>query len=327
MKMFIVGAGFTKAVFPEAPVNRELIDQLQKESRESVSPKLRDRYATSDIEIALTKLDADLALLDGQRNQHKELLTLRLAIESELGIYFARFSASEQIITERPWLVAFADKVFSDGDVVVSLNYDCLLEGVLDSRGRWSPKGGYGSSMSHPLIDDAAFPQSPVVVLKIHGSSNFEIAPYIDKPTANSVGFAFDERFFPRSAKHTHFGFGAGTGRTYLIAPSYVKLPTVEIAYLMLDALAAAATAEKLVVVGCALRPEDAFLNLIATHFFRQPNWRSRRIIVLDPNAGEICARVQKYWGVDISEQLVAVESDLARAVDKLEELVGSAAR
>ena len=44
-----------------------------------------------------------------------------------------------------------------------------------------------------------------------------------------SVNFIFDEYFLPRSAKNTHFGYGAGTGRNYLIALSYVKVPAVEI--------------------------------------------------------------------------------------------------
>jgi hypothetical protein len=93
----------------------------------------------------------------------------------------------------------------------------------------------------------------------------------------------FDECFFPRSAKNTHIGYGAGTGRSYLIAPSYVKIPGVEITYLMLDALAASAQAEKLVVIGSALRPEDSFLTVVVTNFLHQPSWRNRKIIVVDP--------------------------------------------
>lgn len=136
-------------------------------------------------------------------------------------------------------------------------------------------EGGYGSAFDHPLVRDDEFSKSPVTVLKIHGSASFAIAPYADKPEASAVSFVFDEHFFPRSARNTHFGYGAGTGRPYLIAPSYVKIPTVEMTYLMLDALSASATATNLVIIGSALRPEDGFLTVILTNFLRQPSWRT----------------------------------------------------
>ena len=317
MNLFIVGAGFTKAVFPCAPLNSELMAELKRNFSNSVSCRLQEQYATSDIEIALTKLDADIAMSWGEDERYRELVELRRAVENELGSYFSSYRASEELLSQFRWLTEFIDQAFAPGDVVVGLNYDCLLEGALDCKGNWSPQGGYGSSFGHLPVDEV-FSTSPVTVLKIHGSANFGIAPYFNKPTASSVGFFFDEKWFPRSAKNTHFGYGAGTERPYLIAPSYVKLPTVEIAYLMLDALAAAATAEKLIVIGCALRPEDTFLGLIVTHFLRQSNWSARRIIVMDPKASGICERIRNYWGVDVSQQIVGIEANLESSVPEL---------
>src|SRR5919198_4268019 len=90
-----------------------------------------------------------------------------------------------------------------------------------------------------PLISDKDDVTSPVAVLKIHGSTSFRIAPYLDKPGSRAVNFAVNEDFFPRSGKNRHFEYGLSEKESYLIAPSYVKMPTVEIAYLMLDALKA----------------------------------------------------------------------------------------
>jgi hypothetical protein len=138
-------------------------------------------------------------------------------------------------------------------------------------------------------------------VLKIHGSASFAIAPYADNPEASAVNFAFDEHFFPHSAKNTHFAYGAGTGRTYLIAPSYVKVPTVEMTYLMLDALGASATVKNLVIIGSALRPEGGYLTVIFANFLRQRSWKMRRIFIVDPAANAISCRLKKFWGVDVS--------------------------
>ncbi len=157
-------------------------------------------------------------------------------------------------------------------------------------------------------------------MLKIHGSASFAIAPQVGKPEASTVNFAFDEHFFPRSAKNTHFGYGAGTRRPYLIAPSYVKIPTVEITYLMLDALSASATATNLVIIGAALRPEDGFLTVLITNFLRQPSWRTRRIFIVDPAANSICSRLKRFWSVNVSEQIVPLEGCLEACVPSLVE-------
>ena len=245
----------------------------------------------------------------------EELSKLRRDVENDLAAYFTPYTASEDIIERLPWLKGFVECI-AHGDVAVSLNYDCLFEGVLDWMERWTPTGGYGFLRSL-LINDSV-EQSPVSVLKIHGSTSFIIVPPLGKSQAKSIGFIFDEQFFPRSAKNTHHGYGMGLGQPYLIAPSYVKLPVVEIAYFMLGALEAVGRSENLVVVGCSLRPEDVFLTLVMTHFLRQSNWRNRRIIILDLNAGEIAARIREYWPTDIGQCVVPIEGRIEESSDKL---------
>lgn len=321
MNVFIIGAGFTKAVFPDAPLNPDLLKVLAGKFAGSAAAILRDRYKTDNIEIALTKLDSDIAVSQGE----EELLAedgrrLRRQIETELGNYFSSFSASEELLGRLPWLAQFVDEAFTSADVVISLNYDCVLEGALDCRGKWSPKGGYGSPFEQSFIRNDEFSKSPVTVLKIHGSASFAIAPDADKPEASAINFAFDEHFFPRSAKNTHFGYGAGTGRPYLIAPSYVKIPTVEMTYLMLDALSASAKATNFVIIGSALRPEDGFLTMILTNFLRQPSWRTRRVFIVDPAANAISNSLKKFWSVDVSSQIVPIEGRLEACVPSLVE-------
>jgi hypothetical protein len=141
VNVFIVGAGFTKAVFANAPLNRELLTVLARKCQSSAAAALCDRYGSEDVEIALTRLDVDLAMLQGRRDsQTSELNHLRQSIDNELAEFFASFRVSEPLIVEFPWLTQFIDGAFSRGDVIVSLNYDCVLEGLLDLRAKWSPK-------------------------------------------------------------------------------------------------------------------------------------------------------------------------------------------
>jgi hypothetical protein len=313
---FIIGAGFTKAVIPTSPLNSDLLDTLAKRKpSDSAAPVLRDRYKTDDIEIALTRLDCDIA--QGAPESSADDNLLRQRIETELGDYFSSFSASEELMAQSPWLTHLVDDAFKSRDIVISLNYDCVLEGLLDCRGKWSPNCGYGCYFNHPLVCNDGFKKSAVAVLKIHGSASFTNTPIQNKPGASTLDFVFNERFFPRSAKNIDFGSARAKG-PYLIAPSYVKVPKLKITYLMLDALAASTNANNLIIIGSALRPEDGILRLIVTHFLRQPSWQKRKIIIVDPSATSIGDRIKDYWVVNVSNQIVPIQAPLQDSVADL---------
>jgi hypothetical protein len=42
-------------------------------------------------------------------------------------------------MADQPWIGSFITDVFKEGDVVTSLNYDCVFEGVMDLEGKWTP--------------------------------------------------------------------------------------------------------------------------------------------------------------------------------------------
>jgi hypothetical protein len=329
MNIFLIGSGFTKSVFPKAPLNNDLLQALANDKADCASLKLHKDYETDDIEIALTILDVEIAEQLNNKNpwieKIEELKRIRRKIETDIGDYFFQFTATNDYIENLPWLKNFADNAFSDGDVAVSLNYDCVFEGVLDCRSKWSPISGYGDHAffkNPPLIDINSYPKSPVSVLKIHGSSSFVIAPPIGNPNSESVGFIFDEWFFPKSAKNIHYGYGLGKGGTYIIAPSYVKVPTIDITYFMLDALKAAERALNLIVICCGLRPEDTFLTTLLTNFLRQNNWCSRKIIIVDLKAEAIAKRIKAYWGVNIDKCIFPIEKRLENAISELITLI-----
>lgn len=321
MNLFIIGAGFTKALFPRAPLNCDLLGALSSESRNSAAPALRDRYGSTDIEIVLTKLDADLAMSAGKLDAlTDDLRDWRERINFELASYFAAYSVSEELMAESPWLSDLIDGAFSPGDVAISLNYDCALEGALDAREKWSANGGYGTALNNPLVRDR--PPSPIEVLKIHGSASFKIVPDPAEPTVNTVSFEVNGHFFPRSEKYTHFGYGGGTGKRYVIAPSYVKIPTIEVAYLMLDALKASTKADRLIIIGSALRPEDGFLTMLATNFLRQPSSRARKIVIVDPSAARIASRLSEFWGGNVTSEILPIQDQLQASVPRLLEAI-----
>ena len=306
MNLFIIGAGFTRAVFDGAPLNRGLLAEVASVRENSACQELLDRFGSSEIEVALTKFDAAIAEHPGEQDLQEQ----RKHINREIALYLAKFNMTQEAYADRPWLRRFAQEVVSPGDTLVNLNYDCVLEGVLDCGRVWTPNGGYGS-LTNPLVADR--PASRVAVLKIHGSVSFVAAPM---GAGESVNFRVDSTLFPISGADTFFGYGAGQGHPYVIAPSFLKVPNVEISYLMLDALAAAKEASHLIVIGCSMRPEDSFLTVLMTAFLRQPDWAKRLLMIVDPNAEEIAARLRAYWTVSIPICPIAYAVDAS--LDKL---------
>jgi hypothetical protein len=284
-----------------------------------ISSALMERYKTKDIEVALTKLHLDI--ISSCCDEKKRLQNYLHKIKTELGDHFRSYKVTPETIEQLPRLCEFMRSTINDGDVIVSLNYDCVFEGALDCVGRWSPNGGYGF-FKNPLIDNHKFKKSAVTVLKIHGSTSFKITPFVNKPIYKAIGYVFNEDFFPRSAKNIHYDYGLKKGETYLIEPSYVKLPTVEIAYLMIDALKAVSESKNLIILGCSLRNEDSFLTLLITQFLRHPQWQSRKIVILDKKAEEISSKIKRHWTVDVDKCIIPIVGCIQDSINELPKII-----
>jgi hypothetical protein len=317
---FIFGAGVTKSVFDYAPLNDQLINTLLEFNPLSPLKELSQKYDTNNIEILLTRLDIDI-----QHNQSGS--EIRTKINAEIAEYFERFRFNPNILDDNKWLQRFANN-FRNNDVILNLNYDCFLEGLLDYFGIWKPKKGYGF-IDNPLVDSSCDNPSNIQILKIHGSEHFTYKPYVDKPESGAVFFEFNKNIFPKSAAHSFFGSRSipssvqnSIDKPYIIAPSYVKVPVVDISYLMLDAIEAVKTSSKLIVIGCSLRPEDSFLQLLLTAFLRNARLKNRKYIIISPDATCLGNRIRRYWGVNVNECLVEIPIKLENSIDKLCELL-----
>ena len=301
--MFLIGAGFTKSVFPNAPLNKDLLAELCKDTTSrNVLKGYHEEFKTEDIEILLTRLDLEITIPKAKRQT--ALQTARKAIERQLAEYFGqfRFGNHEDELRESEWLGSLAKEIFADNDAIISLNYDCLLEGVLDYYEAWSPKGGYAVLDRNPLLG-SQFPQNEknIRIFKLHGSEHFVEAPDPMNKTKTSISFPVNESIYPRSGKNRYLNYGAGQieARSYIIAPSFVKMPHQDIELMMLKALEAAASANNFIVIGCGLRPEDSFLWLLLISFLDKPG-ENRKLIIVDPNAEEIRNKIVNHYFVDI---------------------------
>jgi len=313
--IFLLGAGFTKAVYLNAPLNNKLLNVLINNNC-PVLAKYRKKYAsigyyTDDIEKLLTFMD-----LSDDETAKKD----RLAINEEIANYFKQYRFSNYNKETPQWLTTFANQILKNNDAIISLNYDCCLEGYLDSCSIWSPKGGYACVSSPPPGSTLSNPKS-IKIFKIHGSENFvESDADLGARGQTAIGYEINESIFPVSGANSHLGGGADNPKTYIIAPSFVKIPHLDIATMMIETLKIAETAKNFVIIGCGMRPEDSFLWLLVTTFLNNSDTH-KQLILLDPNAETTKCDLSKYWFGDIQQvcNVVDIPLTLEKGISKLE--------
>ncbi len=291
--IYLLGAGFTKAIYSKIPLNRDLLGAIIGGGAEKLSA-YHKKYMTEDIERLLTQIDLDGFADDG-------CLKDRQVIQAEISSFFSnyRFSALNGAIPA--WLERFSKELLKKNDSIVSLNYDCILEGVLDYFGVWTPRDGYARIDAFPT--DSILPNpKQVIIHKIHGSENFRESGVIGKNrNQTAIGFYIDGSIYPKSGADSHLGFGGLHARPYIIAPSFVKIPHADIAAMMLDLLDIARNAKRLAIIGCGMRPEDSFLWLLVTRFLNVSREDRKALVILGPSSGDIWERISNFWVGDIS--------------------------
>ena len=318
--LFLFGAGFTKSIFPNAPLNKDLLGVLCKGTPCTTLKRYSREYKTNDIEILLTHLD--LEILHSKSIRQIALQKARKAIEQRLSEYFGQYRFKEEVVANSIWLKDFVN-LFQPNDAIISLNYDCLLEGVLDYYEAWSPKGGYAVLDRNPLLG-SQFPQNEknIRIFKLHGSEHFIEAPDPGNKTKTSIDFPVNESIYPRSGKNRCFNYGAGQNeiRSYIIAPSFVKMPHQDIELMMIEALKVSSSVNNFIVIGCSLRPEDSFLWLLLTSFLNQLP-ADRKVVIVDPCAEDLAKKIVGHYFVDIN-RFVSIKTFSKKLQDTVEELI-----
>jgi hypothetical protein len=222
-------------------------------------------------------------------NEHRNL------INGEIAEYFQRFRfpRNESRLSNFNWLKDFATQVFMDNDTIVSLNYDCFLEGLLDRHRIWTPAKGYACIEGGGLGSSVGQIKNPknIMIYKIHGSENFHTcgmeSPDIDH---REIDLPIDPDIYPESGKNSHIG--VGDHKPYIIAPSFVKIPYPQIRHMIVEAINAACIAKNFIIIGCGLRPEDPHLWLLLTGFiYHNPN--HKKIIIIDLKPDHIKEKIE----------------------------------
>ncbi|MCC6964038.1 MAG: hypothetical protein IT585_12355 [candidate division Zixibacteria bacterium] len=287
--IFLIGAGFTKAAFPRAPLNGQLLKELIESGADTVAKIASQNGSITEIEKLLTLHDLNLqGVRDG------DFAVERRKIQHEIAEYFRQFRFEPVKLGPGKWIHQFAKVVLSNRDLIITLNYDCFLDGALDYFDVWRPRDGY-CRILHPLFGIEDSSPKGIKIAKIHGSEHFGESYIHGDQGHTSLGFEVNDSIFPRSGKNRQYERGGRMrAAEYVIAPSFVKSPHIEIVYMMLDALEAVVTATRLIIIGTSLRPEDSYLWLLLTRFLTS-RYACKKLIILDPYPGAILDRFDEF--------------------------------
>ena len=183
-RVFVTGAGFTRALVPNAPL-------------------LVDDFGNDDLANLVIGLPNASRLLEWERNRHPQghinIERLMTRLESLMPYDFADFSgnaANEYALLLSELKRAFLDRIrkAGKGEVYrdelnrfarycgvngchcITFNYDDFLDEALARSGHWRPRDGYGFHCP-PSRDDFVFGDDwnlgPGQLLKLHGSINW----------------------------------------------------------------------------------------------------------------------------------------------------------
>jgi len=167
VKTYILGAGASKSA--GYPLARELAGELGRWMRSARRPA---PLILGDSRDLLDELERHCGSLDSA--DFEDVLT-RLDPEGDVHLRSALTRALQQFFDElrshaKPDKYRqFAQKVVTSGDCVITFNYDVSVEPELKRAGKWEVADGYGFQVEL----SAPVRQSPVQVLKLHGSTNW----------------------------------------------------------------------------------------------------------------------------------------------------------
>lgn len=325
--MFLIGAGFTKAVFPDAPLNKDLLGVLCQGAPSTTLKKYYREHKTKDIEILLTRLDLDI--LHTKATQQTALQKVRKTIEEQLAEYFKIFRFKEEQLKTSRWLETLAKQLFKGNDAIVTTNYECFLEGLLDYYKVWHPMKGY-ANIHHPgeCANSPKAPENPkrIIFYKIHGSEHFRECTTFNKkgPTEKTIiGIIINKSIYPVSGENSNLGWAEQNSKEYIIAPSFVKIPHFQIADTVNEAILAAQNAHNMVICGSSLRNEDGFIRLILTGFLSKGLQNKKKLITVDPNADSILEKIENFW-IDETKNITFhnISKSIADGLDDLIKLL-----
>jgi hypothetical protein len=184
-----------------------------------------------------------------------------------------------------------------DGDTIVSLNYDTLIDNALLLTG-WDPGTGYGFDARKQLrfagASRSTLPPRDIALLKPHGSLNW-FAPG-DWKSLEQVLFSRSPALVLFSSVPRAYDLRSKQMIRFFVPPLYTKFFANDFwrriwEQTFLDLV----NAEALIVVGCSIVESDFHLRSILVRALKARSGRFKRLIIIEPSQ-EVRGQLRKLF-------------------------------
>ena len=170
MTVYVLGAGASKHVgYPLASeMGLGMLSWMAKHERyQGAAKAVKEMFGDSpNIEDVITGLDEVIKSGEGSdKIEERAQRTVAANLRGTLGVVLPQWF-SEIHTNPAPTYKQFAEDIVQPGDVIITFNYDDSLERELKRAGKWEVSQGYGFQIGQSQQE------SPVLVLKLHGSMN-----------------------------------------------------------------------------------------------------------------------------------------------------------
>lgn len=310
--MFLLGAGFSSIISGgKTPLGSKLFHDL----KGKLNPDILKKYENTDndIENYLTFIDLDIL----SNSKDKEILLKER--EKVKNYIIDTLSLGNVKGHDDTCIKSFANLLKTD-DIIVSLNYDILLEHYLWNEGKFSPKDGYTENIENVGLDNLR--DSLVKVIKPHGSMNFHEGKVHGEEVKTTICLEVVADDFPGSGIGRAGYMEASTIGKKLILPSYIKneIYHIHMSRLCQMAYMEAEKCTKLVIIGCSIREADFFIWTLLSYLFDNIH---KRIILVDCHAEELKNKIGKVLNIPqkaLDTMAIPIEKKIEDSFDFLKD-------
>ena len=309
--VIVTGAGFTRALVPDAPL---LVDDF---NNDALKDKIRGlRFASRllnwernhhrkgyiDIERLMTRLDA-LMPYDYAENANNAVNEYGFLLSELKRAFLDRLHQARKGHIFSAELDLFANYCKTKGCCCITFNYDDFLDEALAGTGSWSPNWGYGffcqSSQDVVASSRSKIADSVLRLLKLHGSMNWRAKLGYANPVAID------------SITHHHDWSNVSPGNLQIsnhlepepviVPPVLSKSSLVEQPVLRLvwsQAFTSLAKAHEVTFIGYSLPPTDIAARTLFSEALKDLPRKDINVINLSHDHSEAVATRERYRSV-----------------------------
>ena len=226
-QVILIGAGFSRAIMGEKAL---LTGEIMPKLTISKFPEIIEDYEKTfpDIEQFISLLDLRYLHFKNTNNSLKNKLNkVRESLTEQIVALFDVGQLCTNKAEHLDDLKQFISKLHK-GSVILTLNYDCVLDQALYESKRWSPGGGYYIS-SFPANNSENSNLDNILLLKLHGSVNFRVASEALAKNSESIDSQkilpeITDKIFPNISTNINVRDSQlYEKRPYVLVMSYIK--------------------------------------------------------------------------------------------------------